>query len=431
MKKKHFHVMFSKDYNIGNLSEEILYALFKAKRENSKVVFVRKYILFRSFMFNVLRLKQPKAIYDIHSEFIQHKNNTLFANLLALYGGLYIFVSYVYEALRYKSEKKLKQAFGLDVSKCKYDPSVPSFGVENLFNLHAQKEFSFSEEDKAYWRETLTSTFEIGFDEKTNALCKKSFTALGLDQYPWYVCLHIRTPLFHNAVSDAFRNSNIENYYDAIRYIISLGGAVVRMGDPMPNVEHIEGLVNYPNDPEKSEEMDLYLIKNCKFFIGTTSGIHDTALLFGVPVLSVNTNDYIFVKPYKECDSYIYKHIFSKEKNRILTFKEVLDEPFFVQSNVAVTLDMEKLHNNYEFIENSAEEILTAVQNIIYGLENHVYHRNEAQINFKNHLHTSVLKWIVTDEWFKQDIEQTYRVFSKEFYTGSIDKDFAEKYYGE
>lgn len=216
------------------------------------------------------------------------------------------------------------------------------------------------------------------------------------------MCLHVRTPLFHNSTADSFRNSNIENYYDAIRYIITLGGAVVRMGDPLPYVERIEGFINYPNSPEKSEEMDLFLIKNCKLFIGTTSGIHDTALLFGVPLLSVNTNDYIFVKPYKECDSYIYKHIFSKEKNRVLTFKEVLDEPFFIHSNLEVASNMKKFNDTYEFIENSSEDILTAVRNMIHSLENNSYPRNNAQIKFKHHLNSSVMKWIDTQAWFKK-----------------------------
>lgn len=428
MNKKYFNVMFGKDYNIGNLSEEIFYVLLKAKRQNTKLILIQKYIFFYSIMQRAFKIKQPKAIYNIKSQYIK-SNQFLQAKFFAVYGGVYVFVSYLYEAIRYKLTKNLKKIFGQDTSNCKFDPSVPSIGVEDIFNIHGRGTFSFSKQDKEYWRSALSSKFEIDLDENVNMLCEKSSVVLGLDKYPWYVCLHVRTPFFHNATSDSFRNSSIENYYDAIKYIISLGGAVVRMGDPMATLENIEGFFNYPNSSEKSEEMDLYLIKNCKFFIGTTSGIHDTALLFGVPVLSVNTNDYCFVKPYKECDLYIYKHIFSKEKNRILTFKEVLDEPFFIQSNVAVTLDMQKLNDCYEFIENSSEEILASVKNMIDGIEKNYFVRTKSQIDFQKHLNASVLKWITTDDWFKQNVEQAYRVFSKEHYHGSIDRDFAEKYY--
>lgn len=428
MNKKYFNVMFGKDYNIGNLSEEIFYALLKAKRKNTKFVLIQKKIFFYSIMQRAFKIKQPKAIYNIMSKYIK-SNKSLQAKFLAVYGGIYVLISYLHESIRYKLTKNLKKIFGQDTSNCKFDPSVPTIGVEDIFNIHAENTFSFSEKDKEYWHEALSSKFEIDLDKNTKSLCEKSSTVIGLDKYPWYVCLHVRTPFFHNATSDSFRNSNIENYYEAIKYIISLGGAVVRMGDPMSTVEGMEGFFNYPNCSEKSEEMDLYLIKNCKFFIGTTSGIHDTALLFGVPVLSVNTNDYCFVKPYKECDSYIYKHIFSKEKNRILTFKEVLDEPFFVQSNVAVTLDMQKLNDCYKFIENSSEEILVAVKNILDSLDHNCFTRTKSQIDFQNHLNASVLEWITTDDWFKQNVEQAYRVFSKEHYHGSIDKDFAEKYY--
>lgn len=96
--------MFGRDYHIGNLSEDFFYTLLKAQRENKRVVFVRKYILFRSFMLKALRLRQPNAIYNIRSNFIKN-NNTILANLIAFYGGLYIFVSYLYETVRYKSEK--------------------------------------------------------------------------------------------------------------------------------------------------------------------------------------------------------------------------------------------------------------------------------------------------------------------------------------
>jgi len=428
MSKNYFYAMFGKDYNIGNLSEEIFYVLLKAKRQNKKLILIRKSLIFKDIMLSALKLKQPKSIYGIKSNYMQNNDTTL-SKLVALYGGSYVFIAYLFESVRYKFAVILKKIFNIEILKAKFDPLVPALGVEDIFNINRNKSFSFTNEDIKYWEEALSTKFEINFKDNIEKLGKESFKKLGLDKYPWYVCLHIRTPFFHNAESDAFRNSSIANYYDAIKYITSRGGAVVRMGDPISDVKEIEGFINYPNGDEKTEEMDLYLINNCKFYIGTTSGIHDVAMLFGVPVLSVNTTDFVFVKPYKECDSYIYKHIFSKKDNRILTFKELLDEPFFVHSNVAVAMDMKKLHENYKFIENSSEDISIAVKNILNNIDNNTFTRGESQVIFSSHLNDSVLKWIQNESWFKKNTEQAYRVFSKEQYNGSIDKDFCEKYY--
>lgn len=415
------------DSAIGNFSEIIFYALLKAKRTKSDFVLVRKYIFFRSILSKKLGFRQPRALYGIKTEY--SRSNSIVGKLLALYGGAYVFLSYLYESIKYKSIKLLNNVTGKTLFPCNFHPTVPSSGSKDLFNIHSQKSFSFSEEDKTYWHDALSTTFKIELSDTAQSIADKSFAALGLEQYPWYVCLHVRTPFFYNSTHDTFRNSSIENYYDAIRYITGLGGAVVRMGDPMSDLEHIDGLINYPNTTEKSEEMDLHLIKNCKFYIGTNSGIYDTAMLFGIPVLCVNTNDYMFLKPYKKCDSFIYKHVYSKSKQKLLSFKELFDEPFFINSNIMLGTDLEKFRDSYQLIENSNDEILVAVQNFINNLENNTFDKTNQQLNFENHLKNSILKWIETEKYFQNDVDQAYRVFSKLHHSGSIDKTFAEKYY--
>lgn len=416
------------DSAIGNFSEIIFYSLLKAKRTKSDFVLVRKYIFFRSILSKKLGFRQPRALYGIQTEY--SRNNSFIGNILALYGGTYVFLSYLYESIKYKSIKLLNRIAGKNLFSSNFHPAVPSSGSKDLFNIHSFNTFSFSKEDESYWREALSTTFKIELSDSVQPVVEKSFSTLGLRQYPWYVCLHVRTPFFYNSTHDGFRNSSIENYYDAIRYITALGGAVVRMGDPMNGLKDIDGFINYPNTAEKSEEMDLHLIKNCKFYIGTNSGIYDTAMLFGKPVLCVNTNDYLFCKPYKTCDVFMYKHVYSKKKNKILSFKEVFDEPFFINSNIMIGNDLQKFGDYYELIENTPDEILEAVQNFIHNLMNNTFSNSAVQTDFKNHLNSSIIKWISTEEYFKKDIDQAYRVFSKLHHHGCVDKTFAEKYYG-
>ena len=98
----------------------------------------------------------------------------------------------------------------------------------------------------------------------------------------WYACLHLRRS--EHDMGQANRNSSLENYALAIDYITQQGGKVVLMGASQEGAfSEIKGLINYPATPFKSEEMDLLLIRNCKFFIGTTSGLANVAVSLDIP----------------------------------------------------------------------------------------------------------------------------------------------------
>jgi putative glycosyltransferase (TIGR04372 family) len=108
----------------------------------------------------------------------------------------------------------------------------------------------------------------------------------------WYVCLHLRDGAFYGeakGVGQSHRNSKFENYRAAIEYITSQGGWVIKLGakdslelPPMPRV------IDYARSPYKSNLMDLSLIRSARMFIGTTSGLTNVAISFGVPAALVN-----------------------------------------------------------------------------------------------------------------------------------------------
>lgn len=427
MKKNVFYLMSDVDSAIGNFSEIIFYAILKAKRVDRNFILIRKLVFLRSIISKKLGFRQPRALYKIKTEY--NKRASLIGFLIAIYGGTYVFLSYLYESINYKFSKLFNKVLKKEFLSCEFNPSIPSFGSKDLFNINSKNSFLISKEDEIYWKNSLASTFNIELDENHEDLCKKSYKSLGLEKYPWFVCLHVRTPYYYNSEHDLFRNSNIENYYDAIKHITSLGGAVVRMGDPMTSIDEMEGLINYPNSNEKSEEMDLYLIKNCKFYIGTNSGIIDTAFLFGVPVLGVNITSFLYISPYKECDSFIYKHIFSKEKNRRLSFEEALNEPFIINSNLLTYKELKIFHDKYELLENSSDDILIATKNMFDNLETNYYERNVDQNNFVEHVKKTSMNWIKTEDYFKKYLDGQYRCASKLFFNGSVDPDFAKKYY--
>lgn len=193
--------------------------------------------------------------------------------------------------------------------------------------------------------------------------CKPEMGALGLGPDDWFVCLHVRTSVFHDDSAD-YRNACFDNYRQAIEYIVKLGGKVVRMGDPGLGIIRYPqaGLIDYPNMIQKSELMDLYLIKHCRFYIGTLSGILDTAYLFQTPTLCVNSLHFD-LRSANPCDRVLYKKVARKGSNQILSFGEAMAE---YQSILDSDWSL-----RYELIENSGEEILAATREFIESLLSH------------------------------------------------------------
>ena len=60
--------------------------------------------------------------------------------------------------------------------------------------------------------------------------CRIASLELGLPPDAWYVCFHVREGGYSGDF-DNIRNCDIDNYVEAMQYITSKGGWVVRMGD--------------------------------------------------------------------------------------------------------------------------------------------------------------------------------------------------------
>jgi|GEM_PF-5750847 len=104
------------------------------------------------------------------------------------------------------------------------------------------------------------------------------------------VVLHARHSAYHNIGAQAFRDSNIRNYVPAIRYLLSRGYQVVRVGDgtmPRLKIRH-EDYIELPFDKHYRWEYDSFFIAHADFMIGCQSGPCAYARALGIPLLSVN-----------------------------------------------------------------------------------------------------------------------------------------------
>jgi putative glycosyltransferase (TIGR04372 family) len=114
----------------------------------------------------------------------------------------------------------------------------------------------------------------------------------GMKPDDWYVCLHTRDAAHYfefMGTGQTHRNAPIETSFDAIRLITSCGGWVIKLGGPnSPKLPAMERTIDYALSEFRSELMDIHLIRHAHAFIGTTSGLTNVAISFGIPCAIVN-----------------------------------------------------------------------------------------------------------------------------------------------
>ena len=200
---------------------------------------------------------------------------------------------------------------------------------------------------------------------------------LGIGPSDWYVCVHAREhgwTSFQRAYglshdpgfipeNDEYRNVDINTYIPAIEHIISMGGKVVRMGDPsMEPLNGIDGLIDYPFTPHRSLPMDLYLVANCRFVIGCDAGFSTAfPVAFGAPLLVTNLASTVITAfwPYDNT-RIMLKPVEEMAGGRILDLRE---RTFPALSTIFNTGEFREM--GYQWLPNTPEEILDATKEMI------------------------------------------------------------------
>ena len=208
--------------------------------------------------------------------------------------------------------------------------------------------------------------------------------SLGIPKDGWFVCAHAREhgwqkelnaynlqmPAGYRYEQEDHRNVDIEDYYPAFEHIVSMGGTVIRMGDPsMKPVARMKGVIDYPFTEHKSFPMDLYLVSKCSFVLGCNSGFSDFAEAFCIPVLQTNmtspANSARF--PYSN-NIFLFQHILDIGTGTRLELNRMFD------SNLITINDpfhFEEL--GYRTQSNSPEDILKATQEMLHLVKNNSF----------------------------------------------------------
>ncbi|MBI3553524.1 MAG: TIGR04372 family glycosyltransferase [Elusimicrobia bacterium] len=190
---------------------------------------------------------------------------------------------------------------------------------------------------------------------------REALKALGLPEDAWWVAAHVRTPSFHRegALSpEAFRNADISSYHAAFKAVARRGGFVFRMGDPkMPRLPAMDRVIDYAHSPLKSDWLDVFLSSQCRFFLGTQSGLGMVPAAFGTPQVVTN-NAPILCTAYLP-DDVVLPKLFKKD-GRLLSFAEMVLEPY-----VGAVSQLLYDELGIETISNTEEELRAAVEGML------------------------------------------------------------------
>lgn len=399
---------------IGNCSEEILFGLIRARREGKKLVILYPFELPWKFRFPLTN----REIFDVASPHRAEVPRPLLllarAALTALYGPL----------------RALDLIVGKLLGRWAHFHgrfTHPSLGSTTLWKPEEEPaEFRWDVVERYRWAEEIQKPLAVGLKPEKRACAHARRLEMGIPEGAWFVGLHVREGGFYgDHAASACRNASIANYLPLIREVTARGGWVVRLGDksmtPLPPLERV---IDYPHTRFKSDLMDLYLLSECRCYVGMSSGILDTAFLFQRPMLITNMTNMSFVYPRRPADRGVPKHVFSKSEGRFLSLREVLDNSWEGQHFI-------ELGGDFEMFEDSPEELREAMVEFLAANEGPAPAPTPLQAE-ADRLRVAVGRRLLDDPrplWPNRydDLHNRYRIASRlDSCLGSLSRSFVE-----
>lgn len=334
---------------VGNCAEDVYFGLLKARREGKKLFILWPYELPWRLKFGLTNVE----VINVGSEYRAFPHDSL----VCIFSRILITAYFAF----FRSFSLLRRLLlGVHLNNVY---RIPIIGESTLWHPSDVREFSWDVVERYHWLKQLETSLPVFVEEKKRLAAESQRVLMGLPKDAWFVCLHVRESGFRDSDTysekDAYgeRNANISNYIEAIKEITSRGGWVVRMGDrSMTKLPAMERVIDYPFTESKSALMDVYLISQCRLYIGMMSGIYDVARLFQRPMIMTNMTNWLWTFPILKNDLGVPKHIYSKSKKRFLSLKEWIFEPW---AGVSFS---HNIGGDYLFYENTPEELREVVK---------------------------------------------------------------------
>jgi putative glycosyltransferase (TIGR04372 family) len=202
----------------------------------------------------------------------------------------------------------------------------------------------------------------LKLDEKTRQRGWDFLASLGVPRDGWFVAIHVRENGYKVEEHDrCVRNAHIDSYLPAIKKIVDHGGWVIRCGDPkMRLLPQSVQVFDYAFSPERHDWLDIFFASQCRFLIGTQSGLSHVGDTFGVPTLYTNWVCWGF-PPWYGTNVFLPKTFWSRTRQRVLTVDEILEAKLGCCENPDI-FDAREI----ELIDNTPEELEAAVVQMLH-----------------------------------------------------------------
>jgi putative glycosyltransferase (TIGR04372 family) len=194
--------------------------------------------------------------------------------------------------------------------------------------------------------------------------------ACGIGAEAKLVCLHVRERGFKlgyeaqdkakGAWDDSVRNARVETHFAAIDLLVERGYTVVRIGDPTMTPVTRPGVIDLATAASRDPLLDLYCLFRSRFILCGESGPYSVSFLTNTPLLAVNCTDPIGAFPVRADGIYLLKTAVERASGQALTGSALVSRE---------RLESLRDPTKYEFIENTPEQILDAVEEMLELLD--------------------------------------------------------------
>lgn len=345
--------------SFGNRAEEIYFGLLKVRRENKKLFLINTYSFFWKWQIRkgnneLLRIESEYLYGDYHD--LLHISVRLLMSLSYFVKRSVFFGFYAISRILGLSENN---KFKNIILKIRKSSELPIIGWEKLWIEEDTDLFDLEKAKTMDWEKELNCDLHLKSSLKdVNLEREYLFDRLQLPIDSWFVCVHVREGGFFNDYSTSIaRNADITNYFNAFKRINDRGGYIIRIGDPaMKKLPDHPMWIDYAHHNNKSERLDILLIKNCSFYIGSFSGPMDVAALLGKTIITINASYIDHCCWYKKGSLCLPKKILRKKDDHILSFVEFVKERDPLNFQGVGNLDY------YEYIENTSDDIDSTIK---------------------------------------------------------------------
>jgi len=209
---------------------------------------------------------------------------------------------------------------------------------------------------------SILNKVNLKFTDEEENLGVSNLKKIGLASKDKFVCFHSRDEAFLKHFSPnrnwdyhSFRNSDIQNYLEAINFLTKNNLFAFRMGVKVEKELKTDNpkIIDFHKSKIKSDFMDIYLGSRCFFYISSESGISTIPEVFQKPIVYANIPSLTAMQLFANNSLIIFKKLYDCRKRKLVPFKEQMD---IISGNYNHSSDYYK-KKNIKILDNTSEEI--------------------------------------------------------------------------